>query len=500
MPGKVERRRDPTDPGSSKTYSLAEFNKFYGAKRGKKLWDSAGKAKNQKGKGAGEERRRDPTVPQGKKTYTLKQFKDFYGDKAGLKMWRKAGPAPGAKSQPQKGGEAKPRVPPVDKELLEAALKAATGKPAKTITLVQPFQEGLPESKHFKIVESEVSAEVKDKEMLVELLCISADPYQRAALKMMPADAPMKGFVVARVLASKIKRWRVGSIFGASLPYTTVQVVTQDQLKETRIWDLTGKVTEANSSLGVGVLGMPGATAFGGVTGILRPKKAARKGKDGAEPKRDVIFISAASGAVGQLVGQIAKRVYGCTTIGSAGGPEKCALLKEKFGYDHAIDYKACGGSADAIFKKLQEATGSDGTKLIDMYFENVGGAHFEAAFRALKAGGRIAICGCISEYNKAKPGSGEPLPIGDLIYPQIRLEGFLAGRWLDDASFLPDMHKWLKQGKLQIEETITDGIENWPAAFRTLFTGENKGKVVVRVQQEPAPLRKHRAPRTAKE
>lgn len=211
---------------------------------------------------------------------------------------------------------------------------------------------------------------------------------------------------------------------------------------------------------------MPGSTAYGGLIDILKPAAG------------QTIFISAASGAVGSVVGMIAKNVYGCTTIGSCGGPEKVKLLKEKFGYDHAIDYKTCS-DADAL-KSALDAVAPDG---IDMYFENVGGMHFDAAFASLKAGGRIAVCGAISEYNNSKV-VGNNVDITKMIYSGQRIEGFVCMPWLSGqrGTFLADMANWFKAGKIVEQETFTDGIENWPVAFQSLFTGSNKGKVVVRV------------------
>jgi NADPH-dependent curcumin reductase CurA len=128
-----------------------------------------------------------------------------------------------------------------------------------------------------------------------------------------------------------------GDFFGASLPFTTIQILTAEAGAKTVMWKLTGKVTESTIGHGIGVLGMPGSTAYGGLIDILRPKE-----KGGEKP--EVIWVSGAAGAVGSMVGQLAKQVYGCTVIGSCGGPAKCALVKDKFGFDHAVDYKAVGG------------------------------------------------------------------------------------------------------------------------------------------------------------
>ena len=234
-------------------------------------------------------------------------------------------------------------------------------------------------------------------------------------------------------------------------------------------WKLSGKVTDTTISYGIGVLGMPGSTAYGGLIDILRPKQG------------ETIFISAASGAVGSLVGLIAKNIFNCTVIGSCGGPQKCEIVTKELGFDHVIDYKLPENcSAEGLANSLK-AVAPDG---IDMYFENVGGIHFEAAMANLRAGGRVAVCGAISEYNQAAPPQLAIKNVANLIYKAQRVEGFLCVPWLyrQKGNFHEDMYQWLTEGKVVAKESFFDGIESWPTAFRALFTGENIGKVVVRV------------------
>jgi NADPH-dependent curcumin reductase CurA len=268
------------------------------------------------------------------------------------------------------------------------------------------------------------------------------------------------------VLKSGNSKWVEGDLFGAHLPFTTVQLLTGATLAKTLIWKLTDLIGEDQISLSIGILGMPGATAYGGLTDVLRPNKG------------ETIFISAASGAVGGLVGQMSKQIYGCKVIGSCGGEEKCVLVKETFGYDGAIDYKQTADAAGLVAKVKELAP--DG---IDMYFENVGGMHFEAAMELLRPRGRVAICGQISEYNNATPQLCAFNPL-KMIYTNQRIEGFVSTRWLSgqEGNFLRDMHLWLSEGKLKPKETFFEGIEQWPLAFQSLFTGTNVGKVVIRV------------------
>lgn len=174
----------------------------------------------------------------------------------------------------------------------------------------------------------------------------------------------------------------------------------------------------------------------------------------------------------------LAKQLYGCTVIGSCGGPEKCALVKNVFGFDHAIDYKTIS-NADQLKEALKEFAPEG----IDMYFENVGGMHFEAAINSLRLKGRIAICGQISEYNKSSRSlcAFDPLK---MIYSFQRIQGFMCSPWLDGkkGNFLRDMHQYLREGKIIAKETTFQGIESWPEAFRSLFTGANICKVVVKL------------------
>jgi len=259
----------------------------------------------------------------------------------------------------------------------------------------------------------------------------------------------------------------VGDFLGRSGPFCTVQIVTDEELKHS--WKLTGKVTKDTISYGIGILGMPGSTAYGGLIDVLRPTPG------------ETIFISAASGAVGSLVGQLAKNIFGCTVIGSCGGPQKCEIVIKELGFDHVIDYKLPENNTLEGLTAALKAVAPNG---IDMYFENVGGIHFDAAMSNLKAGGRVAVCGLISDYNQASPPKLAIKNCMDLIYKAQRVEGFVCMPWLfgQKGNFHVDMFQWLTEGKVFAKECYYEGIESWPLAFRALFTGENVGKVVVRV------------------
>ena len=214
---------------------------------------------------------------------------------------------------------------------------------------------------------------------------------------------------------------------------------------------------------------MPGSTAYGGLVHVLRPKEG------------ETLFVSGAAGAVGGLVGQIAKKVYKCRVIGSCGGEEKCRLVKERFSFDAAVDYKKAS-TQEELTSLLRDASGGQGPASgVDMYFENVGGIHFEAAMNCLRVGGRVAVCGTISSYND-KDIQYVPLNLGAMIYTQQRIEGFLSRPYLTGkiGNFLETMKGWMSAGLLEIEETTFRGLDQWPLGFQSLFTGGNTGKVVV--------------------
>lgn len=343
--------------------------------------------------------------------------------------------------------------------------------PSRTLTLSSYCEEGLPSASNFTIVDTVVdSTNLPEGCLLLRALYFSADPYLRMAVRSgrpssVQLNQPMSGFISGRVESSTIEGWTKGDLFGGALPFSTLQIVTSTSLKKTAFWKLTDVITEDELSYGIGALGMPGATAWGGLVDVLRPLKD------------ETLLITAASGAVGQLVGQIAK-ARGCRVIGTAGGPVKCALLLDKFGFDVAIDHKAATTPAD-LEKAIREAA----PKGLSMVFENVGTTTFECAFRCLGVGGRIAVCGAIAAYNEKKPILCTIDPSA-MIYTAQRIEGFVSTPWLTGqrggGEWLREISSGIKNGTIKIQETRFDGIEKWPEAFASLFTGANIGKVVV--------------------
>lgn len=347
---------------------------------------------------------------------------------------------------------------------------SSSSSSSSSVVLIAPLDSGMPGPEHFRIETHDIHTTLAPNQILIKVLAMSADPYLRGSIKKNgsngKAGSVIRGFVAGKILSSTLEGWVAGDFIGASLPFTTLQKVSGADLATTVSWKLTGYVTEDTISLGVGVLGMPGSTAYGGYLDILKPNEG------------ETVFVSAASGAVGSLVGQLAKQLHKCKVIGSCGGPDKVKLVKEKFGFDDAIDYKQVKDAA-ALTAVLKEKTGDQG---IDMYFENVGGMHWDAALSTLRPHGRVAICGGISEYNNPEQTPQQIYPM-KLVYTFQRIEGFMCMPWLTGkrGNFLPDMAKWLKEGKLKAEETFFDGIDSWPLALQSLFTGKSVGKVVVR-------------------
>jgi NADPH-dependent curcumin reductase CurA len=215
----------------------------------------------------------------------------------------------------------------------------------------------------------------------------------------------------------------------------------------------------------LGTLGMPGLTAWAGLLYIGKPKEG------------ETVFVSGAAGAVGSVVCQIAK-LKGCRVVGSAGSDEKVSWLLNEAGVDAAFNYKKV--------KDVIAEVGKNCPKGIDVYFENVGGVHLEAALEHMNTHGRIVMCGMISMYNATEPVQG-PTNLAYIIIKQLIMQGFIVIDHYDKIQqFYSDMAKWIAGGKIKRKETIVDGIENAPKAFIGLFKGENFGKMIVRIGPDP--------------
>ena len=322
---------------------------------------------------------------------------------------------------------------------------------------------GYPKESDFKLVETSIPTP-EDGQVLVKTIYLSVDPYMRGRMNQRRSYAPnvqidevMVGGVIAQIVESKHADFQVGDIVNASIGWQEYGVAQGEGLRKI-------DPSIAPISTGAGILGMPGLTAY---FGLLEVGKL----QDG-----ETVFVSGAAGAVGSVVGQIAK-IKGCQVVGSAGSDEKIAYIQDELGFDAAFNYK----KVTDYPAKLAELY-PDG---IDVYFDNVGGRITDAVFPNLRVKGRVVICGQISQYNLENPETG-PRFLWHLITQRARIEGFLVSDFSErHAEALVQMAEWLKQGKLKYRETIAEGgIENAPAAFISMLKGGNIGKQLVKIAE----------------
>ncbi|XP_021056421.1 prostaglandin reductase 1 [Mus pahari] len=325
---------------------------------------------------------------------------------------------------------------------------------AKSWTLKKHF-EGFPTDSNFELKTAELPP-LNNGEVLLEALFLSVDPYMRIAANKLKEGDRMMGEQVARVVESKNSAFPKGTIVAALLGWTSHSISDGKGLtKLPAEWP-----DKLPLSLALGTVGMPGLTAYFGLLDIC--------GMKGGE----TVMVSAAAGAVGSVVGQIAK-LKGCKVVGTAGSDEKVAYLK-KLGFDVAFNYKTV--------KSLEEALRTASPDGYDCYFDNVGGEFSNTVILQMKTFGRIAICGAISQYNRTGPCPQGPPP-EVVIYQQLRMEGFIVTRWQGEVrqKALTDLMNWVSEGKIQYHEYITEGFEKMPAAFMGMLKGENLGKTIVK-------------------
>ncbi len=326
----------------------------------------------------------------------------------------------------------------------------------------RPF--GLPREKDFKLVETPIP-EPAEGEILVRNIYMSVDPYMRGRMYDRESYAPpfqlgkpLDGGCVGQVLEAKGGKFQRGDYVLGGLGWREFFVSNGTYL--TKI-----DPTIAPIQTYLGLLGMPGLAAYVGLLDI------------GQLGENETIFVSAASGAVGSLVCQIAK-IKGCRVLGSAGSDEKIAWLLDEVGVDAAFNYKKVDNLRVELTKHCPEG--------IDVYFDNVGGAHLEAALSHMNVFGRIIVCGMISQYNATQPPLG-PRNLVLVLTKRLTMKGFIVSDHNDRRQdFMIDMGKWLAANKLKWKETIVEGIENAPAAFIGLFKGENFGKMLVKIGPDP--------------
>jgi len=321
---------------------------------------------------------------------------------------------------------------------------------------------GLPKPSDFDLAEAAVG-EPGDGEVLVRVLYASMDPAMRGWMSDRPSYIPpvaigevMRALGIGEVVASNFDGIEPGDHVVGMLGIQDYAVAPG------------AAVTKVDSSIAplpvfIGTLGMPGMTAYFGLLDIGRPQEG------------ETVVVSGAAGAVGSIVGQIA-RLKGCRVVGIAGGAEKCAYLVDELGFDAAIDYKS-----EDVAAALAERC-PDG---IDIYFDNVGGEILDAALVRLARGARVIICGAISQYNATSEVKG-PSNYLSLLVNSATMTGFVVSNYYSRyAEGAVEMAGWLTSGKLISREDIVSGIENFPAALLRLFSGENNGKQVLQIASD---------------
>ncbi|XP_037336762.1 prostaglandin reductase 1-like [Pungitius pungitius] len=326
---------------------------------------------------------------------------------------------------------------------------------AKTWILARHF-DGFPKDSDFELKVEELRAPT-DGEVLLEALFLSVDPYMRpfSKFRMNEGDV-MIGSQVAKVIQSNNPAFAVGSHVVARCGWRSHAVCDGKDLVPV----MPGWPQDVSLSLALGAIGMPGLTALYGIEEVLGLQEG------------ETLLVNSAAGAVGSVVGQLAK-IKGCRVVGSAGSDAKVAFLKE-LGFDEAFNYKSVGSLEEALKKASPGG--------YDCFFENVGGPFSSVAIQQMKNFGRIAVCGSISTYNDTTPQTG-PFPHLTMIFKQLKMEGFMQSRWEHKhPESLKRLMGWFKEGKLQCREHITRGFEKMPVAFMGILQGENIGKAVVAV------------------
>jgi NADPH:quinone reductase len=320
---------------------------------------------------------------------------------------------------------------------------------------------GLPTPENFDMVTTEVP-ETGEGEVLVRTLYISVDPYLRGRMREgrsyiepFRVGQVIENGVVGEVMKSRSDKFKTGEIVTGMLGWRLYNVANSDHLL---------KVPPGPpASTALGVLGMPGLTAYFGLLDIGRPQSG------------ETVVVSGAAGAVGTTVCQIAK-IKGCRVVGIAGHDEKNRYLREELGVDATVNYRS-----DDLADGLHAAC----PKGIDVYFDNVGGEVSDAILPLLNHAARVVICGQISMYNLDEPDTGlRPQPF--ILVKSAMMQGFIVTDFASRFSEgLKQLHEWVRERKLTFTETIVDGFENTPQAFIGLFSGQNLGKQIVRVSEE---------------
>jgi NADPH-dependent curcumin reductase CurA len=324
--------------------------------------------------------------------------------------------------------------------------------------LLKSRPEGTPTLDNFELAQSPVP-EPGDGEVLMRTRYLSLDPYMRGRMsaaksyaKPVDVGAPMVGGTVSEIVASLHPKFAAGDIvmgYGGWQDYAVSNGAGLRKLDP----------AAAPVSTALGVLGMPGMTAYAGLIEIGQPKPG------------ETVVVAAASGAVGSVVGQIG-RIKGCRAVGIAGGPDKCRFVVEELGFDACLDHRA------PEFARRLEAACPNG---IDIYFENVGGAVQQTVWPLLNDFARVPVCGLIAQYNLTTPMPGPDM--FTVLRKRLTLRGFIVWDFAArQADFLRDAGAWVRSGRLKYREDVVEGLENAPTAFLGMLQGKNFGKMLVKV------------------
>lgn len=330
-------------------------------------------------------------------------------------------------------------------------------------TVLASRPDGAPTADDFRTDEVTLP-QVADGELGLAVRYLSLDPYMRgrmSAAKSYAAPVPvggvMQGESVAEVTVSRHPDFEVGELVRAHTGWCTHAVLPAEHVR-------TLQTHGAPPTTALGVLGMPGFTAYAGLTVIGEPEQG------------ETVVVAAASGPVGSMVGQLA-RLAGARVVGIAGGPEKCASVRDELGFDAAVDHR------DPDFAQRLAAACPDG---VDIYFENVGGAVWDAVLPLLNTFARVPVCGLVSQYNSTGPAEHDRLPatMGAVLTKSLRVRGFIQTEFAEEyyPRFLAEVGPKVADGTIRYREDIVDGFDNAPEAFTGMLEGRNFGKLMVKV------------------
>lgn len=321
--------------------------------------------------------------------------------------------------------------------------------------------EGIPKQSDFEVVTSDVGTP-QENEIQVQNVCMSVDPYMRGRMVDRKSYVPpfqigevLTGGAIGKVVDSNHSDFNVGDYVSSHYGWREAFTAPADGIEK------LGNL-KASPSTYLGAIGMPGMTAYVGLLEV------------GSLKEEETVFVSGAAGAVGSIVGQIAK-IKNCKVIGSAGSAEKVSLLSDELGFDYAFNYHD-----GPILGHLREAAPEG----LDIYFDNVGAEHLQSALMHMRPFGRIPLCGAIAQYNDTEPRPG-PNNLAMAIGLGLTLKGFIVSHYDHlRQQFREDMETWVNDGKVKSKETIYSGIETAGEAFIGLFTGANTGKMIVNLEE----------------